>query len=163
MDGEIYGFIPNPQLFGSTAVPSELQLLLANYSCFSLNLPCVGYYDDFGKVAQVELLGDAQAAFTEINETLRVQLKNPKSQAGPEIYCLGVNRHLAEGNPDAVAELTISAKCLRKLTGPKIEMAHNRDNFSRQDAETSRRAVFRTGCRHGAIRPGSGPTAFSIF
>ena len=77
-DGLRYGFLPKTQLFRSTAAVLHyncLSRVIAILACRILELPCVGYCDDFSIVAPKTLKDKALEAFTMLTDLLLVILK----------------------------------------------------------------------------------------
>ena len=113
-----FGFIPKTQLFGSAAAVLRyncLSRVLASLACRYLNLPCVGYYDDFAIVAPKLVIDKALQAFTTLRDELFAILKKSKSEAGPNLELLGLAIHFEEGYEDAIATLELAPTRIEKL------------------------------------------------
>ena len=56
---ELYGFAPKTQLLGSAAAVSRyycFSRIMASLACLVLELPCVGYRDNFVAIPQLDLV-----------------------------------------------------------------------------------------------------------
>ena len=85
LDGKRYGFMPNSLMFGSAAsvihynVFSRILVELVNGIS---GIHTVGYFDDFGGFAPIELTREALGIFSEFCEILGIELKITKSERG---------------------------------------------------------------------------------
>ena len=92
------------------------------FSCFVsssarrvLKIPRIGYSDDFGGVAQLDVVREALRGFADSNGIRSVRLKILKCDAGPGVEFLGAAAHLSDGSRDAVADASISHEGAQEL------------------------------------------------
>ena len=92
-DGKPYCFLTRTQLFGSISAVLQyncLSRIIASLAVRLLNIPVMGYYDDFGIITQHELIKDALFSFTELNRILGFKMKPKKTLSGQILEFLGV-------------------------------------------------------------------------
>ena len=78
-----------------------------------LELPCVGYCDDYRTPAPLDVVEGCFAGFANV---INGQLKQAKSAARSEMEFLSLTVHFTESNPNSLAEILIAAERVQKLS-----------------------------------------------
>ena len=116
--GKWYGFIPRTQLFGSAAAALRyncLSRVIASLACRILEIPCVGYYDDFGVILPECLVKDGLAVFTSFNKALMIISKDSKSEYGTLLEFLGLTISFRNDGSPTLASLSLPRKKYKNL------------------------------------------------
>ena len=106
------------QLCGSTAAVLHyncLSRIIALLAWRALNIPCEGYYDDFGMVLPECLIERALHAFAGFNKALLINLKEKKSEFGTFLEFLGLTVSFRGDGGHIIASLSLAAEKIQKL------------------------------------------------
>ena len=120
----VYGFVPGAQSFGSRAAVLHHNCLSCVGAVLALRypeIPCIGYYDDFGIVAPRDSAEQALRTFTRFNDGLVVMPKKDLSEAdSPHVMCA-----LAASCRRECGEVIASLSLSRERVGMRIIFARS--------------------------------------